>query len=223
MYFFIDYASSEVILVEDKTLKGTTTIGLTCSDGVVFAADSRASWGSFVASKKARKIFKLNEIVAASVAGSVGDAEQLMRVIQAEANLYEMEHGDKMTANAMATLLANILQGNKYFPYLVQLLIGGFDGGGAKLYTLDPVGGLIEEKLASSGSGSPVAYGVLEQLYSEDKPVGENVVVALKALRSAMERDSSTGNQVSLVTVTKDGFREYTPEEVDRLYAQIAK
>jgi proteasome beta subunit len=209
--------------VEDKTLKGTTTIGLTCSDGVVFAADSRASWGSFVASKKARKIFRLNDYVAASVAGSVGDAEQLMRLLQAEANLFEMEHGEKMTANAMATLLANILQGNKFFPYLVQLLVGGLDGAEAKLYTLDPVGGLIEEKMASSGSGSPVAYGVLEQLYSEGKPVDEVIPVALKALRSAMERDSATGNKISLVTVKKDGFREYTGEEIDKLYAQIGK
>lgn len=209
--------------MESKTLKGTTTIGLTCSDGVVFVADSRASWGSFVASKKAKKIFKLNEGVAASVAGSVGDAEQLMRVIQAEANLYAMEHAEGMSANAMATLLANILQGNKYFPYLVQLLIGGFDGSVAKIYTLDPVGGLIEEKMASSGSGSPMAYGVLEQLYSEDKSVDENILVALKALRSAMERDAATGNQISLVTVTKDGFKEYTKDEVDGLYAQIIK
>ncbi|MFH1788295.1 MAG: archaeal proteasome endopeptidase complex subunit beta [Candidatus Altiarchaeota archaeon] len=209
--------------MESKTLKGTTTIGLTCSDGVVFVADSRASWGSFVASKKARKIFKLNDCVAASVAGSVGDAEQLMRVIQAEANLYAMEHAEEMSANAMATLLANILQGNKYFPYLVQLLIGGFDGDKARIYTLDPVGGLIEEDMASSGSGSPMAYGVLEQLYSEEKTVKDNILVALKALRSAMERDSATGNQVSLVTVTRDGFKEYSKEEVDGLYAQIIK
>lgn len=209
--------------MESKTLKGTTTIGLTCSDGVVFVADSRASWGSFVASKKAKKIFRLNDAVAASVAGSVGDAEQLMRVIQAEANLYAMEHAEGMSANAMSTLLANILQGNKYFPYLVQLLIGGFDGDDAKIYTLDPVGGLIEEKMASSGSGSPMAYGVLEQLYSEDKSVDENIIVALKALRSAMERDAATGNQISLVTVTKNGFKEYSKDEVDGLYAQIIK
>jgi 20S proteasome alpha/beta subunit len=49
------------------------------------------------------------------------------------------------------------------------------------------------------------------------------IPVALKALRSAMERDSATGNKISLVTVKKDGFREYTGEEIDKLYAQIGK
>lgn len=209
--------------MEDKKLKGTTTIGLTCSDGIVFAADSRASWGSFIASKKAKKIHNINNLVGATIAGGVGDAEQLIRVIQAEANLFEMDNGEKMSANAIATLLANILQGNKIFPYLVQLLVGGFDEDTPKLYTLDPVGGLIEEDVASSGSGSPMAYGVLEHLYSEGKSVKENIPVALKALRSAMERDSATGNQVSLVAITRDNFREYSKQEVDELYASMGK
>jgi len=222
MYLLFFILLLRYFFVEGKTLKGTTTIGLTCSDGVVFVADSRASWGSFVASKKAKKIFKINDNIAMSVAGSVGDAEQLVRVIQAEANLYEMEHaGKRISANAMANLLSNILQGNKVFPYLVQLLVGGFDKNEARLFTLDPIGGLIEEKMASSGSGSPMAYGVLEHLYSEDKSVEENIPIALKAIRSAMERDTATGNQVSLVTVSQDGLKEYSKEELDQLYAKL--
>lgn len=200
--------------MESKILKGTTTIGLTCADGIVLVADKRASWGTFVASKDARKIFNINDVVGATVAGSVGDAEALMRVIRAEAALYEMNNKTKMSANAVATLLANILQGNKIFPYLVQLVIAGVDRD-IRLFTLDPIGGLIEEKMASSGSGSPVAYGVLEQQYSNEKSVDENIPVALKALKSAMQRDTATGDGINLVTITKDGFKEYTQEEID--------
>ncbi len=202
--------------MESKILKGTTTIGLTCSDGVVLVADKRASWGTFVASKEARKIFNINDVVGATVAGSVGDAEALMRVIRAEASLYEMNNKGKMSANAVASLLANILQGNKIFPYLVQLVIAGMDGE-ARLFTLDPIGGLIEEKMASSGSGSPVAYGVLEQQYSHEKSVGENIPIALRALKSAMARDTATGDGINLVSITKDGFKEYTKEEIDSI------
>ena len=200
--------------MENKQFKGTTTIGLTCRDGIVFATDRRASWDHFIASKKAKKSFNINDIVGATVAGSVGDAESLMRLMQAEAALYEVDNNEKMSANAVATLMANILQGSKYFPYLVQLLIGGFDGKDAKLYTLDPIGGLIEEKMAATGSGSPLAYGVLEQIYSEEKTVKDNIPVALKALASAMQRDSATGDGMNLVTITKDGFREYSDEEI---------
>jgi len=201
--------------LESKTLKGTTTIGLTCSDGVVFIADMRASWGTFIASKRARKTFNINDMVGATVAGSVGDAEALMRLIRAEAALYEMNNGKKMSTRAVAVLMANILQGSKVFPYIVQLIIGGYDNKKATIYTLDPVGGLIEEKMAATGSGSPMAYGVLEQRYSENKTVEENIPIAIRALESAMQRDCATGDGISLVTITKEGFREYKKEEID--------
>jgi len=201
--------------LESNTFKGTTTIGLTCSDGIVFTTDRRASWGSFIASKKAQKSFNINDTVGATVAGSVGDAEYVIRLIQAEAALYEVNNGEKMSAQSISVLLSNILQGNKIFPYLVQLLIGGYDGGTPKLYTLDPIGGLIEEKMASTGSGSPMAYGVLERDYSENKTVAENIPVALRALKSALDRDTYTGDGMELVTITKDGFKRYGEEEVE--------
>ena len=212
--------------METQTLKGTTTIGLTCSDGIVFVTDRRASMGYFIASKRAKKAFKINNFVGATVAGSVGDAESLMRLMQAEAKLYELNNRKIMSGEAAAMLLSNILQGNKMFPYLVQLLIGGYTENGenkARIFSLDPVGGLTEEKMAATGSGSPMAYGVLEQEYSENKTVKENIPVALKALSSAMERDIATGNGMDLATITKDGFKQYSDEEVEVIYGKIKK
>lgn len=208
--------------MESKILKGTTTIGLTCSNGIVFVTDKRASWGTFVASKRAKKAFKINDIVGATVAGSVGDAEALMRLMRAEAALYEMNNKEKMSAKAVATLMANILQGSKVFPYLVQILVGGMDKK-ATLFTLDPVGGLIEEKMAASGSGSPMAYGVLELEYSEEKGVEENIPIALRAMTSAMGRDTATGDGINLVTITGEGFKEYKDEEIDEYLKKIPK
>ncbi|HIE34130.1 MAG TPA: archaeal proteasome endopeptidase complex subunit beta [Candidatus Altiarchaeales archaeon] len=211
------------MLLETKTLKGTTTIGLVCKDGVVFVADKRASYGTFIASKRAQKIFNINDAVASTVAGSVGDADSLMRLIQAEAALYEVNNQEKMSPKAIATLMSNILQGSKIFPYLVQLIVGGVHNGSATIYTLDPIGGLIEEKKAATGSGSPIAYGILEQEYSEDRSVEENLSVALKALNSAMQRDSATGDGIALVTITKEGFREHTKEEIDNIFKKFKK
>ncbi len=208
--------------MEQKILKGTTTIGLTCSDGIVFACDKRASWGTFIASKRARKAFKINDRVGATVAGSVGDAESLMRLIQAEAALYEFNNKEVMSTKAVATLMANVLQGSRYFPYLVELLIGGY-GKRARLFTLDPIGGLIEEKYAGTGSGSPVAYGILERDYSETKTVSEQIPLALVALNSAMQRDCATGDGITLVTITSEGFKEFSEEEVKTLAKKYIK
>jgi proteasome beta subunit len=194
---------------------------LACSDGIVFATDKRASWGGFIASKKARKSFNINDEVGATVAGSVGDAESLMRLIQAESKLFEMNNGEKMGTEAVSVLMANILQGNKMFPYLVQLLIGGYHKGQSKIFTLDPIGGLIEEKMAATGSGSPMAYGILDLEYSENKTVEENIPVALKALKAALSRDSHTGDGMDLSVITKNGYKAYDAEEVKRIFASI--
>jgi proteasome beta subunit len=189
----------------------------------VFATDRRASYGHFIASDRAQKSFNINDTVGATVAGSVGDAESLMRLMQAEASLYEIANGEKMSANSVATLMANILQGNKIFPYLVQLLVGGFDGDEVKLYSLDPIGGLIEEKMASTGSGSPMAYGVLEMEYSENKSVQDNVPIAVKALNSALKRDSATGDGIDVVTITREGFRRISDSDVKSIAERVVK
>jgi proteasome beta subunit len=105
----------------------------------------------------------------------------------------------------------------------VQLLIGGFDREDVKLFSLDPIGGLIEEKMAATGSGSPVAYGILEQEYSENKSVQDNVPIAIKALSSALKRDSATGDGIDVVVITKDGFRKYGDSEVKAIADKVVK
>ncbi len=219
----LPYFYSEAFSLESKVYEGTTTVGMVCSDGVVLATDKRASYGGFIASKSARKSFNINDSVGATVAGSVGDAESLMRLIQAEARLYEMNNGQKMSTNAVSILMANILHGNKIFPYLVQLLIGGYTNGQATLWSLDPIGGLIEEEAASTGSGSPMAYGILDLEYKKDRTVDENIPVALKAITAALSRDSHTGDGIGLATITKDGFRRFSDDEVKSLLGKALK
>ncbi len=209
-----------VIPMEDesmsKTLKtGTTTVGLICRDGVVLASDRRATMGSFIASKDIDKIYPIGDNIAMTIAGGVGDAQTLVRWMQAEIKLYELRQGKKISVSAAATLLANILSQYKYYPFFVQLLIAGYaEGEKAKLFSVDMLGGVTEEKLSSTGSGSPIAYGVLESLYKEEMAVQDNVPIALKAITAAIKRDSATGERVDLVVIDKDGFRRYGKKEL---------
>ena len=124
---------------EDKILKGTTTVGITCEDGVVFASERRATMGNLVAHKVAEKIFKIDNHIAATIAGSVGDAQAIMKVISAEVSLYRLRNGKKISIEAAAALSANILRSN---PAYIQTLIGGVDDTGASVYSLDAAGGM---------------------------------------------------------------------------------
>lgn len=210
-----------VMSVEDggvsKTLRtGTTTVGLVCRDGVVLASDRRATMGSFIASKDVDKIYPIGDNIAMTIAGGVGDAQTLIRWMQAEIKLYELRQGKKISVGAAATLLANILSQYKFYPFFVQLLVGGYDEK-AKLYSVDMLGGVTEEKLSGTGSGSPIAYGVLESLYKEETDIKDNIPIALKAVASAIKRDSASGERIDLVTITKNGFRRYSKTEITQI------
>ncbi|SES84625.1 proteasome endopeptidase complex, beta component Threonine peptidase. MEROPS family T01A [Methanococcoides vulcani] len=199
----------------DKHLKGTTTVGIVCSDGVVLATEQRATMGNFIASKTAKKIYQIDDLVGMTTAGSVGDAQQIVRVISVESKLFKMRRQESVTIKGIATLLSNLLSGQRYYPLMVQLLIGGFDKNGPAVYSLDALGGKIEEtKAVSTGSGSPMAYGVLEDRYKDDMTVEEGVDLAIRALHNAMKRDSASGEGIDVVVITKDKYERLDQEEV---------
>ncbi len=196
---------------------GTTTVGLVCRDGIVLASDRRATMGYLIASKDIDKIYPVSDRIGMTIAGGVGDAQTLIRWMTSEIKLYELKHEKPMTVEAAATLLANILTQYKFYPFFVQLLIGGVDEK-ARLFSVDMLGGITEEKLTSTGSGSPIAYGVLEELYHHDRDVATNLPIAAKAVSAAMKRDAATGERVDLVTITKAaGFKRYEKEEISKI------
>ncbi|WP_018153659.1 MULTISPECIES: archaeal proteasome endopeptidase complex subunit beta [Methanothermococcus] len=206
-------------------MKGTTTVGLICDDGVVLATDKRATMGNLIADKEAKKLYKIDDYIAVTIAGSVGDAQSLVRIISAETKIYKMRTGNNMTPLSCATLMSNILHGNRHYPLLTQLIVGGYDQlHGPRLYSLDPLGGINEEtSFTATGSGSPTAYGVLESEYKRDMDIKKGIKVAAKALVSAMERDAFSGNGMSLATINKDGVKLFSDKETDDIVSKIKK
>ncbi|MDK2826099.1 proteasome endopeptidase complex, beta component Threonine peptidase. MEROPS family T01A [Methanolobus vulcani] len=205
-------------MVNDKHYKGTTTVGIVCKDGVVLATEQRATMGNFIASKTAKKVYQIDDRVAMTIAGSVGDAQQIVRVMSVESKLYKMRRKESMTIKGLTTLLSNMLSGQRYYPLMVQLLVGGYDKNGPSIYSLDALGGSIEEtKAVSTGSGSPFAYGVLEDRYRENMSTEEGVELAVRALHNAMKRDSASGENIDVVVITKDKYTRLDMDEVKKM------
>jgi len=203
-------------MIEEK--KGTTTVGIVVKEGVVFAADKRATMGYFIANKDVDKILEIDDKMAMTTAGSVGDAQTLARYMKAEVALFKNRNEKDLTINGAATLLANILQQYKFFPFYVQILIGGVNPDGkGDLYNLDPIGGMTKEKYTSTGSGSPMAFGVLESKYKENIDLNSALKLAAESIAIAMKRDAGTGEGVDLLLITKDGIKRYAKEEVNKM------
>ncbi|BCS90971.1 MAG: proteasome subunit beta [Candidatus Micrarchaeota archaeon] len=190
-------------------LKGTTIIGVVCKDGVIIAADSRASIGSFIASREVRKVHKIDNTVAIAGAGSVGDLVDIVKIIRANNEIYKMNENRPMSPNAVTNLLSLILHDNRYYPYLVELIVGGIEYDGTpKIYSIDLLGGSIEESsFTSAGSGMELAYGYLEKKYKKNISTKDAYNMVLNAL-SVATRDSGVGDYALIATITKAGYVE---------------
>ena len=195
--------------------KGTTTIGLVFDNGVVLATESRSTMGNLIASKKAKKVYQIADRIGMTTAGGVGDAQQLARLMQVECSLYQIRRGKPITVGATSTLLSNYLNQNRMFPYYVQLLVGGIDHTGPSVYSVDAVGGASkEEEIVATGSGSPFAYGVLEDRYHEGMDKEEAIELVIRSLKAAIKRDVGSGEEINVVVITEEKYEEISEKGV---------
>lgn len=187
----------------------TTTVGIVCKDGIALATDHRATAGHFIANNDAKKVYQVDNFIGMTLAGSVGDAQKLIKILSVEAKLYKFQRGESITIRGATNLLSNILNNNRNDPYSIQFIIGGMDKTGFHLYSLDAIGGCLEErKFVSTGSGSPMAYSILEIEYSENIKTKRGVEIAKDAILTAQKRDSASGDGCEIVTITKDGWNK---------------
>ena len=200
---------------EAITKTGTTTVGLQTTEGVVLATDRRASAGRMVSSKTVQKVEQIHPTGALTIAGMVSAAQSLIQSLRAEVSLYEVRRGEEMSMQALSTFTGNILRSGAFF--IVQPVLGGVDDEGSHVYSIDPLGGTMEEDYTVSGSGSPFALGVLEQEYADDLTNAEAQTVAARAIDSASERDTASGNGIVIATVTEDGVEIAQHDETAQL------
>ena len=200
---------------ETGILKGTTTVGVVCRDGVILGTDTRATMGNYIASKHAKKVYKITDNLAMTIAGGVAVAQRVVEILKINSRLYELEKNRSIPVKSAARLVSNLLFSNREVgnPLPMQALVGGFDETGPHVFNLDPFGSLNEEKMVSTGSGSPFAYGVLESQFREDGAVDDMLSIVVKAVDSAMKRDVASGDSFDVAVIDAAGFRELSPEE----------
>jgi len=189
-------------------MPGATTVGIVCKDGVVLAAERRVSYGYFVMSKTGKKVFKIADKIGAACAGIVADMQILTREVGAYLNLYTYEREQSVTVRTAAKLMGSMLFERRYFPYLAQTIVGGMDETGPKLFVLDPLGSVIEDKFTAVGSGSEIAMGLLETEFKEGMSVDDAKGLVRKAVKAASARDIGSGEGLDMLIITNGGVKE---------------
>ena len=200
---------------------GTTTVGLVCSDGVVLATDTRVTAGGFIAHKRGKKLLRIDDNIAMTISGGVADAQNVVDTLKYYTNLYRIEKGRRMPVKSAAQVVSNVLFSSRLYPFIADVLVGGVDTGGGSLFNVDFFGSMNQEKMIATGSGSPVAYGILESEFKDCVAAAKAYPLAAKAIIAATRRNVATGDHFDVAVLDKDGFREIPEQEKDKLLAQF--
>lgn len=196
------------------TKTGTTTVGLVCKDGIVLAADKRATADHLIADKRAMKVHQLSDNIAVTIAGGVSDIQMVLKLTKAELELKRVRTKKMATVKEAANIFANIVYQNiRKFSTIVGIshfILGGKDDEGFHLYDVTPDGAISEHlDYATSGAyGAIIAYGILENEWKPNMSLEDGKKMATKVILTAIKRDASVGNGIDMVIIDKKGVNE---------------
>lgn len=180
--------------------------GVKCSDGIVLAGTKNVSYGYLIVSQAGRSVYVLDGIGLA-FAGHVADLQSLVKEVQFELRFLRYKLERSLTIEAIAHRLGLILYSWKLFPYITFALVGGVEKlpeEKPRLFSLDPVGSVMEEDYAASGTSAEVAIGILEDRYDPKISVKEGAELLMDAMKAVARRDVLAGRYIDLAIITKD-------------------
>jgi proteasome beta subunit len=188
-------------------MPGATAVGITYDKGILLASEKRVSYGNFVVNKNTKKTFTVTDHVGAACAGMVADMQVLVRQVSALSKIRRLETRRDVQPNSVAKLMSVIMFERRYFPLLTQVIVGGITDQ-PEIYTLDPLGSVLPDKYAAVGTGAEMALGVMDADYSDNMDEEKATTLALRSIRSSIQRDSASGDGIDMLIINKDGKKE---------------
>ncbi|HKZ62404.1 MAG TPA: archaeal proteasome endopeptidase complex subunit beta [Nitrososphaera sp.] len=188
-------------------MPGATVVGISYNNGVILAAEKRVSFGNFVVNKNIKKTFSVTDHVGAACAGMVADMQVLVRQVEALAKIRKLETRREVPPNSVAKLMSVIMFERRYFPLLTQVIVGGINNK-PEIYTLDPLGSVLPDEYAAVGTGAEMALGIMDAEFKPNMTEEKAKELAIRAIKSAIQRDTASGDGIDVLVVSKDGHRE---------------
>ena len=195
-------------MAQQIMIPGATGVAIKCKDGVVLGNDRRATWGYTVTNKSTKKVFKITDYIGMAAWGLIGDFQILVKILRAQANLYILEAGERISTKSMGKMVSNYLYSRKMMPLYTNLVVAGMDKGGPELYTLDAIGSLMPDDYGTIGTGMLLSIGILEAEYKPGMTITAGEKLVEKAIRNSISRDVMSGNGIDILTITKDGAKD---------------
>jgi len=213
----------QVEYAKEAVRRGATAMGVVCGDGVVLVAH-KAATAPLQLTEYMKKVFMIDNHIAATASGLVGDARRLVDIARVESQKHKMTYGEDVTVEAVAKHLSDLAQIYTQYggirPFGVSLLLAGIDDG-PKLFEVDPSGALSGYNAAAIGSGRKEVEEFFEKEYRSGISVEDGIALALKALRKTTEQKLKAEN-VDIAVMMKKGkkFEVLSDAEVEKYLAK---
>jgi proteasome alpha subunit len=200
----------------EKTVRlGSSSIGMTCSDGIFIVADLRVE-DKLIVSKSANKIYEIDSHMIASVAGIVSDARVLIERAQVLAQQNRVTYDSPIEPELIIKDLSNLKQQFTQYggarPFGVSLMVAGINNKKPELYTSDVTGNYLAYLANAIGENDDKIREKLRERYRSDLTIKRGVKLALDILKE-MEEKKFNINRFELCYITNDG-------ELKRLYGE---
>ena len=188
-------------------MPGATAVGISYTNGVILASEKRVSFGNFVVNKNTKKTFPVTDKVGAACAGMVADMQVLIRQITALAKIRKLETRRNIAPNSVAKLMSVVMFERRFFPLLTQVVVGGINEK-PEIYTLDPLGSVLPDDYAAVGTGAEMALAIMDEEYKPSMSEEKARELAVRAIKSAVQRDAASGDGIDILMITTSSIRE---------------
>lgn len=215
----------QVQYAQEAVKRGLTALGIKVNEGVVLAAEKRFR-SKLVEEVSIEKIFQVDEHIGVAASGLIADARVLIDHARIEAQVNRLRYDEPISVQALAKRIGDIkqlyTQHGGVRPFGARLLIAGIDGSKPHLFETDPSGVVAAYKCQAIGGGAQTVTELLERKYDEKLSLDEAIILALEALRTAIEGDLGTDNVEMAVIPTKTGsFEKLSSEELAKYIKRL--
>jgi len=185
------------------TSTGTTIVGCIYDNGVVIAADTRATSGPIVADKNCEKLHYISPAIWCAGAGTAADTEFTTSLISSNLELHSLSTGRPPRVVTVMTMLKQHLF--RYQGHIgAYLVVAGVDPTGVGLFTVHAHGSTDKLPYVTMGSGSLAAMAVFETQWKKNCTRDEAVKVCSDAIQAGIFNDLGSGSNVDVCVIEKD-------------------
>ena len=206
----------QVEYAREAVKRGTTTVGLKYTDGVVLIVDKRIN-SSLIEPDSIEKIFQINDHIGCATSGLVADARALVERTRLDAQINEITYDEKIPIKTLVKQICDFKQAYTQYggarPFGTTLLIAGVDAEGPQLFATDPSGAFMEYKANSEGEGRNDAMAYFEEKYKENMTLEEAIDMGIKAISKGSKGKLNPDAIEIAVIDAKNNFRRLSHDE----------